>query len=116
MHFLFFQVKAAFYRLSKELHPDRNPDGGEKFKKVSAAYDVIGNPERRKKYDAERGFGHTQHGPGFSSDEGNKQRYDRGRDEAAKRRKGFEDHKSDRWWDGNSFFELIFWIIYWIFN
>ena len=73
------EVKQAFYRLSKELHPDLNPDSPnavEKFKLVSAAYDVIGNPEKRRQYDAElrpelrrqkRDFRDPQSSPGFNS-------------------------------------------------
>ena len=48
-------IKDAYYRLSKQLHPDCNPNSPEaveKFKRVSAAYEVIGNPEQRRKYDA----------------------------------------------------------------
>merc|ERR1712183_758258 len=44
------EVKDAFYRLSKELHPSKNPDlpdAAEKFDKLLAAYGVIGNPKRR---------------------------------------------------------------------
>ena len=44
-------IKDAYNRLSKQLHPDCNC---EKFKRVSAAYEVIGNPEQRRKYDAVR--------------------------------------------------------------
>jgi len=47
------EVKDAFYRLSKELHPSKNPDlpdAAEKFDKLLAAYGVIGNPKRRKRY------------------------------------------------------------------
>jgi len=50
------EVKAAFLRLSKQHHPDKNRgslDSAEKFKKVSVAYDVIGDPEKRRIYDAE---------------------------------------------------------------
>jgi DnaJ-class molecular chaperone len=47
-------VRRAFRKLAKEFHPDLHPgDKGaaEQFKKVSAAYDVVGDPEKRKKYD-----------------------------------------------------------------
>ena len=40
-----------------ELHPDRNPDRGEteaEFKRLARAYAVLGNPERRRAYDATR--------------------------------------------------------------
>ncbi len=47
-------IRAAFRKLAKQYHPDRNPDdkkSEDKFKEVSGAFDVIGDPERRKKFD-----------------------------------------------------------------
>ena len=47
-------IRAAFRKLAKKYHPDRNPDdkrAEEKFKEISAAFDVLGDPERRKKFD-----------------------------------------------------------------
>lgn len=48
------EIRAAFRKLAKKHHPDRNPDdkkSEEKFKEVSAAFDIIGDSERRKKFD-----------------------------------------------------------------
>ncbi|MEZ5894328.1 MAG: J domain-containing protein [Parvularculaceae bacterium] len=48
------EIRSAFRQLAKKYHPDRNPDdkkSEDKFKEVSAAFDIIGDPERRKKYD-----------------------------------------------------------------
>lgn len=48
------EIRRAFRRLAKELHPDINPDdktAAERFKKVSLAYDIIGDAEKRKRYD-----------------------------------------------------------------
>lgn len=48
-------IKKAYRRLAMELHPDRNPDRAdaeEHFKELSAAYAVLGNPEKRARYDA----------------------------------------------------------------
>ena len=47
-------VRKAYRALAKKLHPDLNPGNKateEKFKDVSAAYDLIGDPEKRARYD-----------------------------------------------------------------
>jgi DnaJ-class molecular chaperone len=48
------EIRAAFRKLAKQHHPDRNPNdksAEEKFKEVSAAFDILGDAERRKKFD-----------------------------------------------------------------
>ena len=48
------EIRAAFRQLAKKYHPDRNPDdkkSEEKFKEISGAFDILGDSERRKKYD-----------------------------------------------------------------
>ena len=48
------EIRRAFRKLAKELHPDKNPGNAkaeERFKRVSAAFDVIGDEEKRKKFD-----------------------------------------------------------------
>jgi DnaJ-class molecular chaperone len=47
-------LKSSFRKLAMKFHPDRNPgdDSSEvKFKEINEAYQVIGDPEKRKKYD-----------------------------------------------------------------
>lgn len=49
------ELRKAFHKLAKKHHPDANPGNSaseEKFKKVSAAFDLLGDPEKRKKFDA----------------------------------------------------------------
>ncbi len=54
------EIKSAYRKLSREYHPDTSPGDAaaeERFKEVSAAYDVVGNAERRKEYDEVRRMG-----------------------------------------------------------
>ncbi len=53
-------ITKAYRKLARENHPDANPGDAaaeERFKEVSAAYDVIHDPEKRKEYDEVRAMG-----------------------------------------------------------
>jgi molecular chaperone DnaJ len=52
------EIKKAFRRLARELHPDVSDtdDGGHRFRSVAEAYEVLSDPERRQTYDR---FGHA---------------------------------------------------------
>jgi molecular chaperone DnaJ len=54
------EIKKAHRKLVRQYHPDRNPGDAsaeEKFKEVQAAYDLVGDPEKRKQYDRGGIFG-----------------------------------------------------------
>jgi molecular chaperone DnaJ len=53
------EVKSAYRKLALKYHPDRNPDDGqaeERFKEAAEAYGVLGDPDKRRRYDA---YGHA---------------------------------------------------------
>jgi len=72
-------IKKAYRKLAKELHPDRNrdnPRAAERFSKVTSAYDILSDKDKRAQYDrgeideegnpkAPFGFGHGAGGGGF---------------------------------------------------
>lgn len=72
------EIKSAYRKLSRQYHPDTNTgdaDAEERFKEISAAYDVVGDEAKRKEYDEARrlgpmagGFGGGPGGYTFTTD------------------------------------------------
>ncbi len=48
------EITRAYRKLAKQYHPDANPGSEERFKEISAAYDVLGDADKRKEYDEVR--------------------------------------------------------------
>ena len=61
------EIKRAYKDLARKLHPDQNPGdhaAEERFKEVSAAYDVLGDTAKRSSYDEVRQMVRSGGGPG----------------------------------------------------
>jgi molecular chaperone DnaJ len=66
------EITRAYRKLAKQYHPDANPGAEERFKEISAAYDVLGDTAKRKEYDDVRRLGPVGNpfagaGQGFTS-------------------------------------------------
>jgi molecular chaperone DnaJ len=71
------EIKKAYRKLARKYHPDVNPDSKdaeEKFKRISEAHAVLGNPEKRKEYDR---LGHEVFCNGFDPSQRNNWREER---------------------------------------
>ncbi len=61
------EIKKAYRKLAQKHHPDANPgnkDAEERFKEISAAYDVLGDQDKRKQYDQVRDMASSGFGAG----------------------------------------------------
>src|SRR5919201_1994032 len=62
------EIKKAYRKLAQKHHPDANPGdqaAEERFKEISAAYDVVGHEDKRKQYDQVREMAASGYGTGF---------------------------------------------------
>jgi molecular chaperone DnaJ len=63
------EIKKAYRKLAQQHHPDANPgntQAEDRFKEISAAYDVLGDEEKRKQYDQVRDMAASGFGSGGS--------------------------------------------------
>ena len=60
------EIKKAYRKLSKQFHPDVNPEGADRFKEIAEAYDTIGTESKRQEYDNKKNnpFGGMFNGSG----------------------------------------------------
>jgi molecular chaperone DnaJ len=61
------EIKKAYRKLARQYHPDTNPgdkQAEERFKEISQAHDVLGDPDKRKQYDSGSGAFASGGGPG----------------------------------------------------
>jgi molecular chaperone DnaJ len=61
------EITRAYRKLAKQYHPDAHPGSEERFKEISAAHAVLGDPATRKEYDEARRLGPMAGGFGGSS-------------------------------------------------
>ncbi len=62
------EIRSQFRRLARQYHPDLNPkdpDAAERFRRITAAYNVLSDPSRREQYDR---YGHVVVSAGFDPD------------------------------------------------
>jgi len=92
------EIKAAYRKLARKMHPDLNPDDKDahrKFQQINEANEVLGDPEKRKKYDQ---YGeHWQHAEDIEKNRARQQQYEQ---------KGFSGDMHEG--EFSDFFESLF--------
>jgi molecular chaperone DnaJ len=79
-------IKKSYRTLSKKYHPDVNPEGGDKFKDIAEAYDIIGNAEKRAQYDQNKNNPFAGGNGGSSFEEMFNQMFNRGNAQRTRRK------------------------------
>lgn len=62
------ELKKAYRKLALQFHPDKNPDAGDRFKEITAAYDILSDPKKRELYDQYGEKGLSEGGMGGAED------------------------------------------------
>lgn len=84
------EIKAAFRRLAKLYHPDKNPAGKEHFEKILKAYEVLSDPVLRSNYDYRISYRHSASAAESATATGTKNwRFD---EKEMKRRQYYNEH------------------------
>jgi hypothetical protein len=85
------EIKAAFRRLAKQYHPDKNPNGKEHFEKILTAYEVLIDHVSRSQYDLKLKYGNAQDYTAKRSQQKSHKEWNFS-DEELKRRQYFQEH------------------------
>lgn len=99
------EVRNGYRKLARKYHPDINPGdraAEEKFKEISSAYEVLGDAEKRKRYDE---FGEEGLSPGFDPEKA--RAYQRWQEQSAQTGGGFAQGRPEDYFGFRGFEDLF---------